>query len=731
MTCSGTLGFPNAPLSAATIALLGKNVAIDAADFDNNGNQDIVVVSSSGAVNVLMGQGTLTLGASSTIGSTTSPIAVATGQLNADGFADIVVANGGNGGVSVFLNQGNGTFAPKVDYATGVVGALNYDESDGLRVADVNGDGKLDIATTNKSDGTISLLLGQGNGTFPNKVDIQAPVEPVSLAIADLNGDAIVDMAVTTKNSAAYEFRVSVLLGLGGGAFGAATLYHVVDHAFTSLTTGDINGDGRLDLVTNKYSDRLYVLLNQGNGTFANAVGYDSLGTARLITANVNGDAFADVVAATNGRDSIVVSLGQANGTLMAGREYVTDNHAYSLVAVDLDKDGDKDVVTANLDSLSVRSNSGTGTFGTVVNADPKISAPGWGIVSRDFNNDGILDLASVLPNFSTDSTITVSLGQTGGTFTAGTPQSFAQAFSSVDGYALEDLNGDGRPDLLYCDSLAQACYTRFYQGNGTFGAATTIDIHDFISNSFGMRGPMVGDVDGNGTRDLVVSRCFTGSDVSWPLRAYVATLVWLNPGNGVFNSPITQYHYNQGVPTGADNGCPTVAGDFNGDGKLDLALSSARLTGTRILLSSGNGNFTFGGLLPESNYQHVADLSGDGTPDLLGRALMDGLTYAWFNIGGGMFATAGMIPDVPTDVAIGDLNGDFKNDLVFATGGNRFGVKLNQGNAVFGPRQEYLAGAGPTGVAMGDWNADGRLDLAVQNYSSASVTLHFNTCLP
>ena len=124
--------------------------------------------------------------------------------------ADLVVVNQGSNTISVLLGNGNGTFQPRTDYATGTGPA-------GVAVGDFNGDGKLDIAVANKGANSVSILLGNGDGTFQPKTDIALPLTPVALTVGDFNGDGKADLAVATYN--ATQDAVTMLLGNGNGTF--------------------------------------------------------------------------------------------------------------------------------------------------------------------------------------------------------------------------------------------------------------------------------------------------------------------------------------------------------------------------------------------------------------------------------------------------------------------------------------------------------------------------------
>jgi hypothetical protein len=316
---SQTLGSGVAALSFAnssTPAVGNEPAAVTVGDFNGDGKADLAVANgSSGTVTVLLGNGdgTFTAAAGSPITVGSRPVSVAVGDFNGDGKADLAVANYVDNTVTVLLGNGDGTFT-----AAGspiVVG--NGPES--VVVGDFNGDGKADLAVANGSSGTVTVLLGNGDGTFTAAGSpIVVGNGATSVAVGDFNGDGKADLAVANY----VDNTVTVLLGNGDGTFTAAGSPIVVGNGATSVAVGDFNGDGKADLAVANYgSGTLTVLLGNGDGTFAAAAGSPiTVGNnaSAVAAGDFNGDGKADLAVANWGDNTVTVLLAQVTETATA-----------------------------------------------------------------------------------------------------------------------------------------------------------------------------------------------------------------------------------------------------------------------------------------------------------------------------------------------------------------------------------------------------------------------------
>ena len=214
-------------------------------------------------------RGTLLLGGQTPgTGISTGPVYVAVGDMNNDGNMDLVTANSAGNSISVLLGNGNGTFQTAI--TTGLVGGI---QPMGLALGDFNNDSKLDVATADYGSNDVAILLGNGNGTFQTPtLEALAPglsVQPLAIASADVNKDGILDLV--TANSGTND--VSVLLGNGDGTFSVYASYGTGSGATSpsNVALGDVNHDGNVDIVVANYGSGtagLAVLLGNGDGTF-------------------------------------------------------------------------------------------------------------------------------------------------------------------------------------------------------------------------------------------------------------------------------------------------------------------------------------------------------------------------------------------------------------------------------------------------------------------------------
>jgi hypothetical protein len=330
------------------------------------------------------------------------PFEVLTKDLRGNGHLDLIDTNRTSNEISVLLGDGRGGFAPPVSYSTGPGSA-----PEGFVIGDVNGDGIPDIVTANAGTNNISVLLGNGDGTFQPPVQYSTGGHTDSVAIGDFTGTGKADLVVTNN----FSNTISVLLNHGDGTFAPAVDY-ATGGGPDDVVPVDLTGTGRIDLIVcNTYSDTLQVFRGNGDGTFQATASYHT-GNFPIspVLADLNGDGILDLAVGNYGGGSVNVLLGNRDGTF---RDAISSpagiSNATTIQAGDFDRTGRIDLVVGSLYNgrLSLLRGNGDGTF-----QSPEQLESGTGgnnMVVGDFNGDGLPDLASVTPS---GSTVAVSLNQ-------------------------------------------------------------------------------------------------------------------------------------------------------------------------------------------------------------------------------------------------------------------------------------------------------------------------------
>jgi len=480
-------------------------------------------------VTVLLGNGDGTFGKPWNGPNVFAIAGLAAGDVDGDKIPDLVVTHNYSDGIGVMKGNGDGTFQAEksITYATSVGDSL-------IQLVDLNGDGKLDILTSDWMVGT-AVLLGNGDGTFQPSQSY-ATSGASGYATGDVNGDGIPDIAMSGGGGG-----VTVLLGNGDGSFSPrADLPLGISQAdIMSATIADFNGDGKLDIAVaaGQNGSGLAVLLNKGDGSFAAPVFSPWRGVSNTLSAHGAGDFNND------GHVDLVVGgeyllLGKGDGTFGAPIRFNMDVLSGPFVVGDFNNDGNPDVVVVGgygeTQPIELFLGNGDGTFQPERRFWNLKSIPGFYAVAADFNRDGDLDLAVTV----NPSGVAVLLGDGKGNFAN------PVIYPTDDlpfGLALGDLNKDGIPDLI----------------------ATTSQNLD----------------------------------------------VFMGKGDGTFK-PYVEY-----TPAGFP--FTVTTGDFDGDGKVDVALTST--SGLELFFGNGNGTFSARvGFMASGGPMFAADLNGDGIDDIL-----------------------------------------------------------------------------------------------------------------
>jgi len=285
-----------------------------------------------------------------------NPTSVVTGDLNGDRLADLVTTNIGNDSLSILLGNGDGNFKDPLTLWIA-------EQPRAVVLQDFNGDGKPDLAVATAGNNRVTILLGDGTGRFAKGDSYPAVKSPVSLAVGDFNRDGKADLAVALRND-----KLLVLLGRGDGSFLQKGVYEYGDTP-TSVAAADVNEDGLLDLVVThggKMSNSVVVFLGNGDGTFQTPVSYKTGHSPLSVSVlDLNGDRHLDLLVVNGERDDISVFFGKGDGTFTQGTSFGANAGPIAIVTQDFDGDGKTDIAVANnlSSDLSVLLGKGDGTF--------------------------------------------------------------------------------------------------------------------------------------------------------------------------------------------------------------------------------------------------------------------------------------------------------------------------------------------------------------------------------
>ena len=616
-------------------------------------------------------------------------------------------------------------------------------------LGDLNGDGVSDVVTANNVSNDVSVLIGNGDGSFRPAGSFGVGGQPQSVALGDVNSDGISD--IVTANTLGND--VSVLIGIGDGTFQVAAAF-VVGSQPQSVALGDMNGDGKSDIVTaNRSSDDISVLIGNGNGTFQAASSYGVGETPQSVAlADVNGDGANDLVTA-NLVGTVSVLIGNNDGTLQAAVSYGAGDVPASVALGDLNSDGVSDIVTANtsIDAVFLLIGNGDGTFQTALpfNAGDGPSSLALG----DVNGDGVNDI--VTGNSNNDD-VSVLIGHGDGTFLAATNYAAGDEPRSV---ALGDMNGDGITDIVTANKssndlsvhlgdhpelllLHQAGLshlphrgfpTLFIHGENRTYFVTTGDQEDEV---------LLWSMSSNPPSVRQEGSYFSLSTLDRPREMFWSEqrLVLLSelsyrdfdPGTGLFTTLVAaDGTFPTAVKYGVGDAPESVAlDDVNNDGVNDIVTANKFSNEVSVLMGNSDGTFDVATNFPTGDEPRsvvLGDVDGDGNGDIVTANRSSNDISVLFGNGDGTFQTAVNYSagEKPRSVALGHLNTDGFIDIV--TGNltdDRVSILIGNGDGSFQAVVQLDTGDGPESIALGDVNSDGTSDIITANKFSNDVSV-------
>jgi hypothetical protein len=611
-------------------------------------------------------------------------------NLNGDNHSDLVLLS--YDGVSVRLGNGQGSFGPPTP----------YDVSAPTRVAaaDFDSDGHNDLAVASEN-GSVSILLGNGDGTLADAVAYPIPPYPSDLTAGDWNGDGSVDLAFVHWGTDS----ASIALNLGAGTFAAVETF-VAGPSPRRIVSADFNGDGSRDLAVGvngqlglpQLGDVLRIHENDGTGHFTEGPSFVSGEAAMtLLAADLNDDGDADILICedVNGPTFYVV-LSDGAGGFELPEVYEAGATPASFVSVDIDEDGDNDVLSLSnrrRSALSVFRNDGEGRL--ILTEDYSAGPGGSDVLSGDLDADGLPDVA-VTSEFT--ATLRVMINRGDGFFAAG--RSYRTAPSEPFNGAAADFDGDGDLDLAIALRFGGISVS-FNDGAGVFGEASGYATSESTST--------------------VVPADFNGD--AHPDLAFAADAgfgIVLNLGDGTFGEAIL---------LGDGFTWSLTADDLDDDGSADVARGDA----SGILLYYGRSDGTFDApvnyaLTAQPSHLAMTDLDGDGLRELIG--VSNDTIHVLTNRGSRRFFPRSY-PVAPgaQRMAIADFNGADGVDIVAQRyAGSTFSLLLNRGDGTFDAAVDQAAVLRDYFVVAGDFTGDGHVDLMTSgNLDNQVVTLFAN----
>lgn len=593
---------------------------------------------------------------------------------------------------------------------TGTNFATPANHSD-IITADITRDGIDDLVVAYNNDNMVRIYPGTGTGTFGAAIEYAAGTNPQALATGDFNNDSKLDLAIRHRGT--VNNTVGIMLGNNSGGLDPVTIFSTLVAGGTSLATGDFNRDGKLDLVTsNEIGSSNCVMLGNGAGGFSSTTNVSGAQFNHgIITRDFNRDGITDFAVTSTDVETFAIHLGDATGSFGPATTYQTVQNPLQLTAGDWNMDGTADLAVASSDTNTIAihygSSAGTFTTSSTITYTPGTGGGGGDIKTADFNDDGKPDLA--LTKNATN--VLVFLNDGSGSFDAGN--------ESITGFnpsplAVGDFNRDGYADIATGNQNGfnvTVLLNRTIHRNNLFPVNTRYNLQTTNTSSFTTTRVEPVDLNRDGIQDLIISYFISDH----------FTILYGLP-DGAFSSPVQ-------IVAGSNINQVSV-GDFNGDGRPDLAAAVSKYPtssgGVAIMLANASGGFSAPVYYPVCGAViQTADINKDGKLDIVYNYVRD--VRVRMGDGTGAFGAATLYDaEYNTGMTVADFNSDGNMDVSMVnsiTDGTTKSASIMYGNGTggFGAPVTIPVSSNLIDTAAGDFNRDGRTDLAIMSQHSTN----------
>ena len=620
------------------------------------------------------------------------PRSVATGDFNNDTWFDMVVANTIANHIVVFFGNSNGSFSDYVTYSTG-----SYSTPYVVAVGHLNNDSQLDIAVANFGTNNVGIFLGLNNGMFANQIQLStAAFRPITICLTDFDNDKLLDIATANYGSDS----IAIFYGYGNGSFSNPITYSIGYDSFPFfLIGGDFNNDDHLDLAIANYgSNNIGIIFANDNRTFAKQMTFSTGAGSHpssIAVGYFNNDTFLDIAVALSGTNKTSVLLNNGNGSFANQMIYLLNNASpYSIGVVDLNGDGQMDLVMTNIGANNVGTliGYGNGTF-SVLNMYSSGSNSSISLSVCDLNKDNRLDFVLVSEY---DGYVSLVLQHNRGALKNDRTYG-SSGGSHVHRVVTEDIDMNANLDMIVANYGTNNIGLLLGYGNGTFASESMLDIGpnshpsniaiaDFDGDTYSdiavfNRATRLVDIllgKGKGTFERQVNygvgslshaSVIVHGDFNSDKRMEIV-VAYDNSHNVdillAYDTSVFQNRAEYSVGPGPQS---RASGDFNNDSQLDIVIANKYSNDVSVLLGYGDGTFQYQAKYSTGEWPYsvaVGDFNNDTRLDIVVANKNSHDVSVLLRYGNGTFQKQATYSTCyrPISMTIGDLNNDTLLDI-------------------------------------------------------------------